>query len=101
MERREYLKRLTARLPPSVREAVGWLLRPSSKWLRIPLGVVLIIGGFLGFLPLLGFWMIPLGLFLLAEDIPAVRKATSWAIQVFSRWWRQRSNSRKGRRGAA
>ena len=100
MEHREYLKRLTARLPPSVRKAVIWLLRPSSKWLRIPLGVVLILAGFLGFLPLLGFWMIPLGLFLLAEDIPAVRKGTSWVMQAFSRWWR-RISGRKDRSGAA
>lgn len=34
------------------------------------LGVCLIILGLLGFLPVLGFWMIPLGLALLATDIP-------------------------------
>lgn len=34
------------------------------------LGVCLIFLGILGFLPVLGFWMIPLGLALLATDIP-------------------------------
>lgn len=30
--------------------------------------------GFLGFLPILGFWMIPLGVVLLATDIPPLRR---------------------------
>jgi len=34
------------------------------------LGVCLLVLGVLGFLPVLGFWMIPLGLALLATDIP-------------------------------
>ena len=38
------------------------------------IGVLLIIGGTLGFLPILGFWMIPLGLMILSTDIPAVRR---------------------------
>jgi hypothetical protein len=35
---------------------------------------LLILGGLLGFLPLLGFWMIPLGFSLLAMDFPVVRR---------------------------
>jgi hypothetical protein len=34
----------------------------------------LVFGGFLGFLPVLGFWMIPLGLLVLSQDLPAVRR---------------------------
>ncbi len=41
--------------------------------LRGLMGVLLIFGGILGFLPVLGFWMIPLGLALLATDIPPLR----------------------------
>jgi len=37
---------------------------------RAILGLLLIAFGFLGFLPVLGFWMIPLGLALLATDFP-------------------------------
>lgn len=29
--------------------------------LRLPLGILLMAGGVLGFLPVLGFWMLPLG----------------------------------------
>lgn len=38
--------------------------------LRGVFGICLLIGGMLGFLPVLGFWMIPLGLALMATDIP-------------------------------
>ncbi len=57
-----------------------WLRKPASKWARIPAGVLLIVGGFLGFLPLVGFWMLPLGLILLAEDIPPMRRLRDHAL---------------------
>jgi hypothetical protein len=41
---------------------------PRSRWLRIPIGLALLFGGLFGFLPILGFWMAPLGLSLLAID---------------------------------
>jgi hypothetical protein len=47
---------------------------PGHPLLRIGLGVVLVIFGFLGFLPVLGFWMVPLGLAILAVDVPPVRR---------------------------
>ncbi len=47
---------------------------PGHPLLRMALGVVLIIGGLLGFLPILGFWMIPLGLAVLSIDLPPVRR---------------------------
>lgn len=46
--------------------------------LRGFLGLVLIIAGILGFLPVLGFWMIPLGIALLATDIPVLRR---WLVK--------------------
>ena len=42
--------------------------------MRKGLGVGLIIGGLLGFLPVLGFWMIPVGLAVLSIDSPAARR---------------------------
>jgi len=57
---------------------------PQQKWLRILLGIALIIGGILGFLPIVGFWMLPLGIVVLSMDIPMVRRlkrriALKWA----------------------
>jgi hypothetical protein len=37
--------------------------------LRLVLGLLLIVGGILGFLPILGFWMIPLGVAVAALDV--------------------------------
>jgi hypothetical protein len=39
----------------------------------MPLAIMLMAGGFVGFLPVLGFWMLPLGLALLALDLPFMR----------------------------
>jgi hypothetical protein len=46
--------------------------RPS--WQRIPMGIGLCLGGLLWFLPVLGLWMLPLGLLVLSEDIPWLRR---------------------------
>ncbi len=45
------LHRLGRRLPGPARSALTWVLRPEARWLRIPLALLLIFGGFLGFLP--------------------------------------------------
>ena len=36
----------------------------------------MLLGGCLAILPVLGLWMLPLGLVLLAEDVPALRRLT-------------------------
>ena len=59
---------------------------PASRLARILIGGLLILGGLLGFLPLLGFWMIPLGLLVLSVDLPAVRR---WRRQL-TVWWHRR-----------
>lgn len=48
------LVRVRRRLPPGT---------------RLPVGILLIAGGTLGFLPVLGFWMIPLGIGVAALDV--------------------------------
>ena len=84
---RRRLANLVDRLPRRSKDAIHWLLKPESRWARIPAGVLLILGGFLGILPILGFWMLPLGLFLLAEDIPAVRRVLARILDWFERRW--------------
>jgi purine-cytosine permease-like protein len=70
----------------------SWRMRlPQSRALRIAIGAVLILGGFLGFLPVLGFWMVPLGLIVLSHDLAFVRRRR----RKLSVWWarkRQTSN---------
>ena len=66
---------LIARLPRHLNAAVRYLRRPRSVWMRRAAAMLLICGGLLGFLPILGFWMLPIGLLLLAEDVPPLRSA--------------------------
>ncbi|MGI9449853.1 MAG: hypothetical protein ACR2QH_04305 [Geminicoccaceae bacterium] len=42
--------------------------------LRTLLGLLLIVGGLLGFLPILGFWMLPLGVLLIILDLRSLRR---------------------------
>ncbi|MDH2352481.1 hypothetical protein QCM80_17740 [Bradyrhizobium sp. SSUT112] len=84
------LDKLVRRLPPRVGDTVTHLLKPSSRWVRIPSGALLIVGGVLSFLPVLGIWMLPLGLALLAEDVPALRssraKVLDWVERKKPQW---------------
>ena len=59
---------------------VAKLRSPGWAIGRIFAALLLIVGGTLGMLPVLGFWMIPLGLLLLAIDIPALQAPLSAAI---------------------
>jgi hypothetical protein len=68
------LDRLIAQLPPRARAALNWLRKPSSRWVRLPAGVLLILGSLLSILPIFGIWMLPAGLLLLAEDVPPLRR---------------------------
>ncbi|TPQ40609.1 hypothetical protein C2U70_04795 [Bradyrhizobium guangdongense] len=81
----ERLDALIGRLPPRVGGAVNYLLKPSNRWIRIPSGALLVAGGVLSVLPLLGIWMLPLGLALLAEDVPALRASRSKALDWIER----------------
>lgn len=79
------LDKLVHRLPPRMGDAVTYLLKPSSRWVRIPSGALLIVGGVFSFLPVLGVWMLPLGLALLAEDVPALRSSRARVLDWVER----------------
>jgi hypothetical protein len=68
------LDRLQQYLPDWAGRMVRSLRHPACRVVRIILAVLLILGGFVGFLPILGFWMIPLGLALIAQDVPLLRR---------------------------
>jgi hypothetical protein len=59
---------------------------PRSRGLRIAIGVLLIIFGIFGFLPVLGFWMVPLGLLILSYEFARVRR---WRRRLVV-WWERR-----------
>ena len=81
------LDQMERQLPESVSRSLRWLREPSSRWVRVPLGIILILAAFLSFLPILGIWMLPLGLLLLAQDIPFLRRPTTRALAWPERRW--------------
>jgi len=70
---------------------------PRSRAARIAIGVVLIFGGLLGFLPILGFWMVPVGLLVLSYEFAAVRRWRRWSQVRWERWRRKGNDRRNGR----
>jgi hypothetical protein len=67
------LDRLEKHTPDWIAGLVRSARKPGAVWVRVPLSISLIAGGLVGFLPILGFWMVPLGLALLALDLPFLR----------------------------
>ena len=55
-----------------------------------PLRVVFIAMGLVGFMPVVGFWMIPVGLAILSVDSPLARRfrrrAEVWVLRRYNRW---------------
>ena len=62
-----------------------------NHYLRKTVGGTFVVGGLFGFLPVLGYWMIPVGLALLAVDFPLARRlyrnlVVGWGRNV-QRFW--------------
>lgn len=86
------------RLVPLLRGPLTRLRRGHWFPLRFPLAVLLTVGGFFWFLPVLGLWMLPAGLLLLAIDLPHLRGPISAAIIRGRRWsqrWLRRWRNRR------
>ena len=82
------------RLPPRPARFVGWLRKPSSRLARIPLATLLIAGGIFSFLPVLGLWMLPLGLLLFAQDVPILQKPMARMLGWVERKWIERQRTK-------
>jgi hypothetical protein len=80
------LDRLGSRLPQWGASLLETARNPTARWVRIAIAVALILGGIVGFLPVLGFWMIPLGVILLSLDLPPLARA----VDRLSLWIRRR-----------
>jgi hypothetical protein len=62
-----------------VHRAAVWSDRHLPVGVRSVLGLLCMAGGVVGFLPVLGFWMLPLGVVLIALDIPPFqRRVLRW-----------------------
>jgi uncharacterized RDD family membrane protein YckC len=81
------LHRFEQRLPEWIARKSQALRESRARIWRVPAAGFLIVGGFLGFLPILGFWMVPLGLILLAVDLPALRPPLARMLHWIERKW--------------
>jgi hypothetical protein len=84
-------ERLSRKFPPAGR-FLAWVRRPSARLARIPLAIVLMFGGVFSFLPVLGIWMLPLGILILSIDVPPIRRPVA---NLVVRGWRWISNANR------
>lgn len=71
----------------------------GTRWVRVPIALALILVGIFGLLPLIGFWMVPLGLLLLAIDLPFLaRPMVALVLWIEERWRRWRGKKAEPRR---
>jgi len=89
------MDRYQEKLPGWMARFVAWIRKPEMRVTRIVAGILLVLLGFVGFLPVLGFWMVPLGLLLLAQDITFLRRpvvrAIEWCERKWENWRRRKS----------
>lgn len=91
------------------RRIAGWTYR-ALKWgrdhvppgIRTLLGALFILGGVFGFLPILGFWMVPLGAAFIALDVPSMRdRIEAWMERLHDKAQLPASPTTPGAPGAA
>ncbi|KFC64695.1 hypothetical protein FG93_05291 [Bosea sp. LC85] len=97
-ELRVAFKRIEREVPKGLASTLRWLRHPASRWARIPVGLLLILGGVFSLLPVLGLWMLPLGLLLISADIAPLRKPMARFVHAsmnlwgrLQRWWHRRN----------
>lgn len=98
-------ERLKALLPPRAGRWLEALRSPRAAWVRIPLGLLCIVASAFWFLPVIGIEWLPLGLLLLAQDVPFLRRPVGHLVNALLdvaerllRWcrarWPRGANSR-------
>jgi hypothetical protein len=80
--------KLEEHAPDRAARALRWLRSPASRKVRIPLAILCLIGGALWFLPVVGLELIPIGLLLIAQDVPFLKKPVARALLWAERKWK-------------
>ncbi|QBR72461.1 hypothetical protein CU048_15525 [Beijerinckiaceae bacterium] len=85
--------------PNPMEKPSGRMLRrlrePKWRVVRIPAGGVFVLLGLVGFLPIVGFWMVPVGLAILAVDFPLAGRLLR-KLRIIFRWLRRSFHRWKG-----
>jgi hypothetical protein len=98
-ELNEAYDRLEHEVPDRVARLLRWLRQPKVRAVRWSVGVLLIILSFFSFLPIIGIEFLPIGLMLIAQDVPFLRKPVArvmiWLERkwvAFRHWWRGKTS---------
>lgn len=93
----EAFDRLEEALPSPAARFLEWLRHPKARYIRLFLGFLLILAGFFWFLPVIGLELLPIGLLIIAMDVPFLRKPIAWFVMwglekwaALRAWWRRR-----------
>lgn len=82
-----YLNVLGDYLPDWLCRAVKWLRKPERFFARLLVSLVLIVGAAFSFLPVLGLWMLPLGLIILSQDLELLQRPLVRSFQWIEHKW--------------
>jgi hypothetical protein len=77
-------------------QSMRWAQRRLPPGIRTLAGLLLMVGGVLGFLPVLGFWMIPLGVAVLSLDYPPLQRKIERKLKAVARVHRMEGVSSPG-----
>ena len=86
----EEMDRLQGHMPEWAGRNFDRLRQPEAVWVRVPAGIALIGGGVLSFLPVLGLWMLPVGVALLACDVRPMQPPLARALRFANRKIKER-----------
>ena len=92
--------KLERETPDFLTRAICRVRKPEARKVRLPLGILFIVAGFLWFLPVVGLEFLPIGLLLIAQDVPFLRRPVGrMTLYLLGRWvalrkWWQRRRAR-------
>jgi hypothetical protein len=84
-----YFEKIDEHVPSWMSRAIQWLRKPSSWIVRWLIALLLIVGGVFSFLPVLGLWMLPLGLLFIAQDVPVLQTPLLKALEWIEATWKR------------
>jgi hypothetical protein len=93
---------LARETPDPVTRFLHWLRRPDRRWVRLPLGLLLVASSAFWFLPVIGIEFLPAGLLVLAQDLPVLRRPVGRTVLWLLHGWvrlRARIAAWRGRGG--
>ena len=96
----EALDELERETPDRVTRMIRWLRTPEARRVRLPLGILCIIASFFWFLPVIGIEYLPIGLLLIAVDVPFLRRPVAlFVLWLEDRWVALKRWYRRCRKG--